>query len=252
MWNPKSELDPYVLKARVLPIVCGVAPPLGLGLVLFPRLSTALEIKTLIGGLVIFAAIYFLSQLGRDRGKVIEHGLFRKWGGKPSVAMLRHRDSRLDIHTKQRWRAFLEAKVPGLVLATKTEEARCPLWADEGYESATRWLLTQTRGVTRFRILHAENANYGFRRNLLGLKWHVLALNAASLMVFSGWCLLKYDSAPNIGMSIEVWVYPVITMVHSVIFLSVVRPAWVKVMADAYASQLLACCDDLASESDTS
>ena len=243
MWTPKAAVDAYALKTRVLPAVCATAPILALGMLALPGLSIVLE--TAGGGGLACAAVYLLSQLGRDRGKTIEPALFKKWGGKPSVALLRHRDKRVDDQTKRRWRAFLESAVPHLTLATEAEEERHPASADHGYESATRWLIAKTGDATQFRILHSENASYGFRRNLLGLKWWALAINGVG--VAAGCWLLMYGGSPRAVSDVENLGYFAFNLVHGIVLLCVVRPAWVKVLADIYARQLLACCDELGS-----
>ncbi len=111
-----------------------------------------------------------MTQFGRDRGKALEPNLFQAWGGKPSVVMLRHRDARIPTAAKDRYRAFLERNVPQLKLATPQDEKRSPTKADEGYESATAWLLAQVTDRERFRLIFEENVNYGFRRNIWALK----------------------------------------------------------------------------------
>ena len=248
MWPAKSAVDAYAFKARVLPTILVVAPLLVLCAVfLVPRLSTTPD--TAIGGLLGCAVLFLMAQLGRDRGKAIEPDLFRKWGGKPSVAMLRHADTRIGSYTKGRWRTYLESEVAQLVLATPAEEARCPVWADEGYESATRWLLAQTRDLVRFRLLHAENVNYGFRRNLLGLKWYAVGVDVASLSTLLGWQWLDGNVGSFGELEIDSWAFVVATLVHFCWFVGVVRPGWVKLCADECGRQLLMCCDVLARES---
>ena len=250
MWTTKSAVDAYAFKARVLPMIWTISPLLVLGtLFLVPRLSTTPD--TAILGLLCCAILFLLAQLGRDRGKAIELDLFREWGGKPSIAMLRHKDTRIDNYTKRRLRAYLESEIPHLVLATAAEEARCPVWADEGYESATRWLLAHTRDTVQFRLLHAENVSYGFRRNTLGLRQHALGVDVASLvmLVASQWSLNGIGLGSELGMlGIEVWACVVFTLVHCSVFLCVVHPTWVRISAEVYGRQLLACCDELAGE----
>ncbi len=93
-------------------------------------------------GLVVYCGdATWLTQFARDRGKALEPKLFQAGGGKPSVAMLLHRDARIPTATKDRYRAFLERNVPHLKLASPQDEERSPTKADEGYESATAWLL---------------------------------------------------------------------------------------------------------------
>ena len=237
-WIEKSGVNTYAFKARVLPVLYVIAPLIGSSLFLFPRLLSASE--TAAGGVICVLAYYFIAERGRDRGKAMERQLFSNWCGMPSVAMLRHRDSRVNGHAKERWRTYLQSEVPDLVLATAVEEAQCPEWADEKYESATMWLLRQTGDPTRFRTLQAENASYGFRRNLLGLKWWAPVVDVVSLSALAVWHRMTYGDAWG-TTSPEVWLCVLLILGHCGFFLWVVRPAWVKVVADAYGRELLTC-----------
>ena len=90
----KPALDPYERKARLKPgLFCGL--PLAASVVLLiPQLGA---IWGSIGALVVYCGgSLWLIQSVRDRGKALEPLLYRSWGGKPSVAMLRHHDDRLD------------------------------------------------------------------------------------------------------------------------------------------------------------
>ena len=69
---------------------------------------------------VLLRRIALLIQAVRDRGKALEARLYRSWGGKPSVAMLRQRDNRLGQYDQgavpavSLWRcAWPNAGVPG-------------------------------------------------------------------------------------------------------------------------------------------
>lgn len=249
MKDPQLQVDTYAFKTRTLPMIYCGAPLLMISVLLFPSLWEVPGEP--IGGLVACAFLFLLAQLGRDRGKAIEPSLYRMWGGKPSVAMLRHRNSRIDRHTKRRWRTCLESRVPGLVLATAAEEAQCPAEADEGYESATIWLLTQTRDPGRFRLLQAENLSYGFRRNMLGLKPCALGLDAICVVGLLLWSWLKGGSELGRGsgtLDVALWGCLVLTLAHMVAILCVVRSSWVRTLADAYGRCLLACCDKLTTD----
>ena len=148
-------------------LFCGV-PLVAFVVLLSPELGA---IWVSIGAVVVYCgASLWLIQTVRDRGKALEARLYRSWGGKPSVAMLRHRDDRLDSTTKARYRRFLCGAVPDLVLASPEGERDDPEQADARLESANRWLLAQTTDHARFALLFTENMNYGYRRNLLGMR----------------------------------------------------------------------------------
>ena len=119
-----SLLDPYDRKARLAPaLLCGLPLFVSIAL-LIPEIGT---IWATVGGLLLYCGgATFLAQIGRDRGKVLEPSLHEAWGGTPSVAMLRHRDSRLNALTKSRYRTFLQRTVPEVTLASLEAERTCP------------------------------------------------------------------------------------------------------------------------------
>ena len=159
--------------------------------------------------------------------------------------MLRHTDSRLSNPTKDRYRSFLSSAVPGLALVSAQEEAANPEQADAGYDSANRWLLEHTRDRARFDLLFTENMNYGFRRNLLGLKPIALGIDAVALMLVIGMAVASWTG--EFASTIQAlppgwWVSVVITAGHTLLFAAYTRTDWVLMAAETYAQQLLAAC----------
>ena len=243
--------DPYDRKARRTPaLLCGL--PLFVSVVLLiPEVGA---IWAAVGGLFLYCGgATFLAQIGRDRGKALEPKLYSSWGGKPSVAMLRHADTRLTASTKGRYRAFLQRAVPELVLASAEEERISPEEAENGYESANSWLLAQTRDRERFGLLFRENINYGFRRNIWALRPWAFGLEVVAIVVIGVFALESWTgelSATVRAVGVEVWVSLVLTVVHALFFAFKIREGWVRIAAEAYAQQLLAACDVLESEHD--
>lgn len=236
-------LDPYARQARLAPALVVIVPLVLLVMVWFPASWSAW------GALVSVACscglMFLLSQIARDRGKQLEPTLYAEWGGKPSVALLRHRDRRIDPQTKARYCAFLKTKVPQLILPTEAQEAADPDDADAAYESATAWLLTQTRDTKVFNLLFRENISYGFRRNLWGLKpiGPVATLIAAAVSAFV--VVYKYWTQQTLVRP-EIIIVTVVVWVLLLIWIALITRSWVRVPADAYGRQLLAACDTLA------
>lgn len=237
--------DPYNRKARLQPVLLVLLPSALVFVACLPELESSF--LSAVGIIAYCGGAMWLTQAGRDRGKDLESGLFASWGGKPSVAMLRHRDVRCVKVTKQRYRAFLEERVPGLMLADREEEEQTPTEADVAYESATDWLLSQTRDRDQFRLIFEENVNYGFRRNLLALRPFAIGLDG---LVIGGFVILGVLEltglldAATVMSPMVLWLMGLVA-VHLFAFVKWVRADWVRVAAEAFARQLLAACDVL-------
>ena len=159
-------MDLYELKARFAPAMLSVLPLLITAILLVPKI---VDVWASVSGLILMCGgAVILGQLGRDRGKKVEPVLFKLWDGKPSIAMLRHRDSRIDDTTKRRYHKFLSSTVPSLKLASPEEERRQPELADIGYEGANTYLLAHTRDQKQFSLIFKENVNYGTTAEYVG------------------------------------------------------------------------------------
>lgn len=225
--------DVYVLRARVAPVIIICLPVIAMAIVDF---TTKAEIQGIIAiSAVSLAIITLLAQLGRERGKYIENGLFQLWGGKPTTVLLRHRDKRIDRLTKLRLHKRLSEKVTGIRMPTPEEEAKDTEEADRIYNSAVTWLRNNTRNSAQFPCLCEENISYGFRRNLFGLKriglviaTITLCLKMAFIWPFSAKEIPEFITQPAVLASILVAIF----------LIFVVNTQWVKNAAEAYASAL--------------
>lgn len=241
--------DPYNRRARLQPALFVMLPILLVGLLLYPEMET--RAATFLTMLAYFGGSVLLTQLGRERGKKIEPVLFDMWGGKPSVALIRHGDTRLNSLTKSRHHQFLQKNVPHFKLPSKDQEEQSPSAADEVYQAATDWLLSKTRDTKKFRLIFEENMNYGFRRNLYALKPVTFVLDfllGAGVVI-----LMAMQETFNAGdllrtlveMDSYLYIAFAVVILHILAMVLVVTKSWVKTTADAYAQQLLAACDVL-------
>ncbi len=181
----------YTLVARVYPALLAIAPVIWTAVLLFPESLSDLR-KGAISVIAIGGVLYLLASLARYQGKRIEPELLKRWNGWPTTVLLRHCDHTIDPHTKARYHARLCELCDGLKLPTPDEERTAPVNADCAYRSATTRLIEARRGPA-YRMLQDENASYGFRRNLLGLKPFAigLALMAALVTVLVGAMIVK-------------------------------------------------------------
>ena len=241
----KPVMDQYDRNARLKPaLLCGL-PLIALVVLLVP------EFGVVWGSIVVViycGGTFLLIQICRDFGKALEKRLYKSWGGKPSVAMLRHSDSLLPKPIKERYWSFLSCTVSGLILPSQQEEEAKPEQADAQYDSANRWLLEHTRDHARFDLLFSENINYGFRRNLLALKPIALVIDVVALILLicmpvASWTGEFASMAQT--LSLEWFASAVIVAVHMLLFVTLIHADWVRKAAETYAHQLLAACDSL-------
>lgn len=235
--------DPYNRRARLQPALLALLPVGLVALVLFPGLES--KAATLLGIAAYFGGATWLTQVGRDRGKRLEPELFQSWDGIPSVSMLRHRDTRLNTITKERYHAFLSANVPNLKIPGVDEESRGPSAADDIYGSANDWLLRATRGKEASKLMFEENMNYGFRRNFWALRPIALVVDIGLIATIVGLTLFNRNIQASFAeISMATLIAFAVVGVHMVIVVSATK-RWVRVAAEAYAKQLLSACDSL-------
>lgn len=235
-----SIFDPYDRKARLYPALLVMLVPVFALTLVAPVFSSQLaglaSLAVALGGLML------LSSLGREWGKRKEPKLFEIWGGTPTTLMLMRATSDLDHLTLDRYRKVLEGKVSGLQFPDSTSEASDPSKTAAICESAVKWLREATRDTKKFALIFAENTNYGFRRNLLGVKplailVCVLTLSATTLHAW-------LTSSGNLSaITVQSWGSILVACIGLVVWGGVVNAEFVKTTAFAYAMALLGACD---------
>jgi hypothetical protein len=149
--------------------------------------------------------------------------------------MLRHRDSRINQHTKARYHARLRALGPSFTISTAAEEQSDPRAADELYTSAVDEVRRRAKVVKDLSV-HRENVSYGFTRNLLALKPIGLALSGGALIVFIAVIFLRGGSWATVGSS-DVTLAAALSL-YTVAWLFLVRQTLVLHHAESYALTL--------------
>lgn len=232
--------NPYVRRARFQPAML-VALPLALAtLVLSPNgiagWGAAWSAFVFCGGTALMA------QLARDRGKNKESWLYEQWGGKPTTRLLRHSDAPNKIVLGRRHKK-LQAIVPEICIPTESEERADPRGADDVYDACTAYLLERTRKKEAFPLVFEENCNYGFRRNLWGMKLFGIASSVIGSGAVVSSILLGYRT--GISPSPTAIACGAINLILLVVWIFWLTPAWVRITAEAYAERLLSSCERL-------
>jgi hypothetical protein len=241
-----GQFDPYSRVARLYPALIALLPLLWTPPALNPAFLT-FDLAHIVGASVLFGAgMTLLGSIARARGKAVQVKLLAMWGGWPTTIMLRHGDSAIDPHTKERYHARLQALCKGLTLPTPQEEAQDRQGADDKYLSATK-RLQERRRTPEYKMLDKENALYGFRRNLLGLKPIALGAAAVAIAVSALVAVYGFTESGNTAAALfadagarwHVYAFAALDLVYIVLFAAMVTPAYVRQAGDEYAVALL-------------
>jgi len=231
--------DAYSLRARLFPAVIAAAPALA-SIALFVSWKS-FGLSNVIVSVAAAVLLFAIADFARRRGKAVERREYPNGSGLPSITLFRRNDSTIDEATKQRYRSFL-GKGLGVEAPSEDDEARNQITADKFYEQCGVWLRHATRDAKKFPILFNENATYGFRRNLLGLKWLALALNVLVVVFCAAVLSLdKWNWNTNLGKRTVVVL--VIAIAHATYMLFAVRWAVVAEAAVTYGRELILSCE---------
>lgn len=226
----------YSLRARTLPILI-LAVPLYVSLwALYPGALTLVE--TMGSAFAIGAAAFLLSQIGRDQGKKLQPEMWQLWGGSPTTVLLRHTNNPNPTLLARRHKKISD--ITGVVLPSAAEETTNPSAADEAYDTAVTALRNLTRDRKRFPLVYQENVNYGFRRNLVGMRPTGIALSLLSTVACIAYPVIR-GGAPTTA---EV-VATVVSAVFAALWILRFRIAWVQPVAFDYANRIFEAADDL-------
>lgn len=234
-------LDIYTLRARVYPALLALMPLTLTYAASFPAQFTSVSA---IGPLAVAGgALYLVSQLVRQAGKTKEAELWRKWGGKPTTAMLRL-EGPVPPPSRDLFRSRLARVAPDVTLPTLEEERADGSAADSRYEEAVSVLREATRNQERFPVVFSENVAYGFRRNVWAIKPIGVVASLLSLFGVVGFFVAEA------GIQNPATPLPWAALTLDVLFLGfwlfTVTDSWVREAATTYAEALFAASAELA------
>jgi len=242
--GPGRALDAYSIRTRWAPVFLVVLPLLILCFSLVPGLPAWNKLWPLLGAA---SVVILVDQLGRDGGKRLQPALWASWGGAPTTAALRHRDAANPVLLARQHERI--AAIVGHALPTAHEERADPAGADHAYQAAIAVLIARTRGRRKeYPLIFTENCNYGFRRNMLGLRpWGRLLAAAAGILALAA-IAARLAGLVNVPLALAGAVLAV-SAAATVLWWRVVTPNWVQPVAQAYAERLLEAAETLAETS---
>ncbi len=237
MTKSKINMKPnYSLAARTYPTLIVLIPVVIAGSFFSFEFNTYYHFFTSIG---VFGALSFLlTQLGRDLGKKKEPTLWESWGGMPTIQILRFNNDHLDNLTKKRYHSRLNELCPVGQIPTKELEQLNQSEIDSIYSTWTKFMLVNTRDTDKYKLLFKENINYGFRRNLWGLKQIAIILIAIIICILTMSNINKFGLSFFLNWPIEYFVSLCSLIILSAFWFFIVTKDWIKTVAFSYAERL--------------
>lgn len=230
-------MDRYSLNARIYPIIIFYMPAVILAVLFSLKFDKYIHLFTSFG--IVGALSYLFSQLGRDSGKKKEKALWKYWGGAPTTQLLRWRNTEININTKRRYHNKLNVLCVLDNVPDPNFEQSSPDDADEAYQAWTKFLISKTRDNKRFSVLFKDNMNYGFRRNLWGMKRYAISL---ILILMAGTFIYYWLTAGSVNPMLypmEFIIAECILLIILLFWVLIINRNWIRVPAFAYAERLL-------------
>jgi hypothetical protein len=233
--------DSYERKTRLYPALLVLMPvavvaACGLG-------ANISVLKAVCGIVVTFGGLLLMAQVARDAGERKEPLLFNAWGGMPSAAMLRHSDERLDSITKERYHKRMASLVKEATAPSVDEEKADPAAADTVYRAWSHYIRTHTRDTKKYRLLFIENINYGYRRNVWGMKSIGIAGAGLSLIGAAAWLYRTFRATGHIQLDLAL--ASAIAAILLLMWTFQFTMDWILIAANAYAERLIESIDTL-------
>lgn len=245
--NPLNLLtDAYDRQARLYPALLLISPAVVTGVAIF---SAKLTVLQSCGSAVVgFGGAFLLTQLARDAGKSREPLLYKIWGGMPSILILRHSHARYDSITKNRYHKQLSALVKGTKSPTSAEEEADQRAADQIYTAWSHFLRVNAReNQKKYPHVFKENINYGYRRNVWGLRPYGIVVSAVCILVAG--TLLWFNYKHTGIFTEEVFGALAVSLLFLCLWFFRFTSDWVRVPADAYAERLVETLENMGGKS---
>ena len=234
--NIGTIFDSYTLQARIFPAFILLTPVTLLTLGLWPIFMEA-RFLIIIGAIVIVFSM-LLAQYTRDAGKEFEKKLVEKWGGYPSSTELMYSRSSLPNQKLESYRERISSLFPEIILLNKEEELATPDDALRIIDDLICRLREKARDTKQFQLLFQENIHYGFRRNLVALRfWGVLSTLLCDVVALVP---VLYPERVDVHYSLPtIFIVLLVSTVLLLFWLFSWNCKWVHQSANQYAIQLL-------------
>ena len=239
-----KHFEHYAIHARFMPVFAAIFP------FVLTMLAWCPQAKTILGGamtlLVSFGIMTFLSIYISNLGNDLQDRYFETWGGAPTTLLLLPSSSELDVYTKQRYFAWLNARCSNLNLPSKLEDMVDSEALYEKVRSAGNFMREYTRDKKIYSQLYNDNVSYGFARNITSIKYAGLTIAATSILINGGFIYFKTLAGANDSLTAMGMVAGFASLALALVFGVVINERFVKRRAFRYAKTLFEACEEQA------
>lgn len=158
-------------------------------------------------------------------------------GALPAQRMLHPDDYTLDAITKSRYQKYLSTKIEGLSFDKDASNL------NDTCNTAINWLISQTRDSNNFPIIKEELINFGFSKNLYGVKPFGITISSILTIIEFLLIYFQYKLTINIFDTSCLIVSAIISICFLLMWIFVVNKNWVIENGKKYAISLLSACD---------
>jgi hypothetical protein len=230
------KFDTYTIKARALPFLILVIPAITL---LVSFYSIEIDIWIAKYSVPLSLLLFVIGILVRKRGAAIQPKLWKEWGGAPTTRYLRHSNREYNSISRNLCHLFFIKNINGINMPTAEEELENPERSDEVYRACIQYLLKMSYDKKKYSLIYAENIEYGFFRNCLGLKPFGIIFCCISAYVNS---ILIWYYWGDMQMTNNLIILLGVTIGCLLFWVLAITKKSVKSSSEAYAERLLTIC----------
>lgn len=231
------KFDTYTIKARIFPFIMLIFPIVFSNtLLLVSNLSKEILGQAYIVSLILLIISIFI----REKGRKIEDKLWKEWNGPPTTRFLRQSNTEYNSQRRKICYEYFNRNISNIRIPSKIEESNNTHEADEIYEACIGYLRTIARGnKKKYFLVHAENIEYGFLRNSLGIKPIGIFISSIIVLLIIASFYLGYANINENFSLVAISLTSLLTLGYWIFFITKKK---VKLAAENYANRLLDIC----------
>lgn len=214
--------DEYEIRTRVIPGILACLPFLFLGLAVPKEWYSKLAL-TAGESLIVVAFFKGIVGIVQAEGNRYQEKIEQEWNGLPSTRFLRKDDERYSIEFKEQF-ATVVKRTFGINLNIEDDKSIRTAFA------AIKNFLHRNDKQKRWQI---HNIDYGFHRNMCGLRWWIILSHISALIIYSVLASLKL--AEMNGAMIVLWF--IVLLFFTALFFAC--PRGCKINAEHYADKAI-------------